>query len=171
MSAGRSEVHAIPTRKAIVVAAAVVFAAIALTGVPAAADATVTSCGRLIAYEAPTDARPIGQVRINEAGQERVFQVTGTGTVSPPDIAAIGTALNPVIAQLQGTPRSDGVLTSFSLTHVTSCSAAASALPSTSTDATSNPGLPIPIVAALAAIGLLLLVVLLLPAQQPSPRS
>lgn len=95
-------------------------------------SAGIVACGSLSAFEAPSAGRPIGTVILNEAGRQRSFQVTGQGTVTPPDIAAIGTGLTPVLAELRGTPRADGVLTDFSLTQVTTCPAASS-LPNTST--------------------------------------
>jgi len=128
-----------------------VLSLVAIAPATAAAAATVTSCGHLSAFEAPTAVRPIGQVRINEAGQDRVFHVTGDGTVSPPNIAAIGTGLNPVTVQLQGTPRSDGVLTNWSLTSATNC-ASVGALPSTSTDGNAGIGSPLALLLALVAI-------------------
>lgn len=112
-------------------------AALLVAAFPVAAQSTVTSCGRLIAFEAPTAQRPIGQVSINEEGRERDFQVSGSGQVSPPDVSAIGTALNPVLVRFQGTAAANGVVTNFTLTRVTTCEAG-TGLPSTATQA--SPG-------------------------------
>lgn len=96
------------------------------------AQSDVTACGGLIAFEAPTAARLVGEVQLNSGGRLVSYKVRGPGTISPPNIAAIGTALRPVTAQFSGALGSDGVVTGYALTQVTACPT--TSLPNTSTD-------------------------------------
>lgn len=97
------------------------------------ADTAVSACGSLISYAAPSATRPVGQVSINQQGREVDYQVTGAGSVTPPNITALGTGLNPVIAAFRGTADANGVVREFTLTQVPSCPQSAAGLPNTST--------------------------------------
>lgn len=106
------------TRRAL---GAVVFMVMAsFAAVPVAAQATVDVCGTLGAFEAPTDVQPIGRLQINVGSQALAYKVDRHGTVSPPDIAGRGTALNPVRLRFSGTMSGD-VVTSYTITMVTTC--------------------------------------------------
>lgn len=109
------------------------FAIIALVQAPVSAAAEeVAVCGRLSAFSAPSASRPQGAIAINRGGTLVEYTVVGAGTVTPPNIAGLGTALNPVTVRFSGTLGSDGVVTSYSLTQVASCQGPAS-LPGTAT--------------------------------------
>lgn len=128
-----------------------VVVAMALASYPAAA-ADPLGCGTLISYSAPTATRPVGQVSLNQNGRQTDFPVALPGTVTPPNITGIGTALNPVRAQLSGTVGADRVVRDFALTQVSSCPPAS--LPSTGTAPASGSGM-----SAVAAVGLVVLLV------------
>lgn len=120
---------------------------------PARAQTEVSACGTLVAFEAPTTQRPTGEVQINQAARLVSYRVSGSGTVTPPDIAAIGTALNPVTVQFRGTAGADGTVTAFSLTRVASCGVAT--LPTTSTGAATTAAASLALALAIALLAAL----------------
>lgn len=95
----------------------------------AAADGQIDVCGNLQALSPARADQLAAQLVLAVNGASVQYALTGSGTITPPNIAALGTGLNPVLVRVRGL-LTGANLSNYSVSQVVSCVAT---LPTTST--------------------------------------
>lgn len=93
------------------------------------ADGQIDLCGTLQALSPAREGQPAAQLLLTVGGGSLQYALVGTGTITPPNIASLGTGLNPVRVRVRGV-LTESDLSSYAVTQVASCAAT---LPATST--------------------------------------